>query len=265
MLYSKTSLSKRKSNIERYYFFCYSNGGDNMQIIASDFDNTIFYKDRDEINQKNIESIRKFIAEGNIFIIITGRNYTRLKKTIDEYNIPYNYLVCEDGAKIFNGNDICIDSTYLDEEEIVKVKNILEELNVDYYLDDGYNETEKHEDCVKIVVRTSSLEEKEKILNAIYDKINVHIYASRNHVNIIHKTVNKEYALNRLFNIEKELDINKLHVVGDDLNDYEMLASFDGVIMKEHNPLLDELNKEEYETISDYIEELLEKNKLLQK
>ena len=235
-----------------------------MQILASDFDNTIYYENRDEQNKKNIEAIRKFIAEGNIFIIITGRNYTRLKKTLNEYDIPYNYLVCEDGAKMFNGEDICIDSTFLDEEEIVKVKKVLEDLKVDYYLDDGYNETEEHSKCVKIVVRTTSLEEKEKILNAIYDNINVHIYASRRHVNIIHKTVNKEYALNRLFRIEN-LDISKLHVVGDDLNDYEMLRAFDGVIMKEHNPLLDDLNKEVYDNISDYIEYLLEKNKLLQK
>lgn len=235
-----------------------------MQIIASDFDNTIYYEGRDELNKKNIESIRKFINEGNIFIIITGRNFTRLKKTIDENNIPYTYLVCEDGAKLFNSEDICIDSTYLDEEEIVKVKQVLEDLKADYYLDDGYKETNSHPDCVKIVVRTSSLDEKEKILNEIYDKINVHIYASRNHVNIIHKTVNKEYALRRLFDREK-LDYSKLHTVGDDLNDYEMLKAFDGVVIKEHNPILDELNKEEYSSISDYIEYLLEKNKLLQK
>jgi len=235
-----------------------------MQIIASDFDNTIYYEGRDELNKKNIESIRKFINEGNIFIIITGRNFTRLKKTIDENNIPYTYLVCEDGAKLFSSEDICIDSTYLDEEEIVRVKQVLEDLKADYYLDDGYKETNSHPDCVKIVVRTSSLDEKEKILNEIYDKINVHIYASRNHVNIIHKTVNKEYALRRLFDREK-LDYSKLHTVGDDLNDYEMLKAFDGVIMKEHNPILDELNKEEYNSISDYIEYLLEKNKLLQK
>ena len=235
-----------------------------MQIIASDFDNTIYYEGRDELNKKNIESIRKFINEGNVFIIITGRNFTRLKKTIDENNIPYTYLVCEDGAKLFNSEDICIDSTYLDEEEIVRVKQVLEDLKADYYLDDGYKETNSHPDCVKIVVRTSSLDEKEKILNEIYDKINVHIYASRNHVNIIHKTVNKEYALRRLFDREK-LDYSKLHTVGDDLNDYEMLKAFDGVVIKEHNPILDELNKEEYNSISDYIEYLLEKNKLLQK
>lgn len=29
MQYLKTSLNKKKSNIERYYFFCYSKRGDN--------------------------------------------------------------------------------------------------------------------------------------------------------------------------------------------------------------------------------------------
>lgn len=235
-----------------------------MQIIASDFDNTIYYPNDEERNIKNLEAIKEFISQGNIFIIITGRNYTRLKKTLNEYGFPYTYLVCEDGAKMFNGMDYCIDSTFLDEEEIVKVKKVLEELDVDYYLDDGYNETEYHPDCVKIVVRTSSIDEKEKILNAIYDKIEVHIYASRNHVNIIHKEVNKEYALNRLFKIEN-LDFNDLHVVGDDSNDYEMLKAFDGAIMKEHNPVLDELGKQEYENLSDYIYEVLKRGKLLQK
>ena len=235
-----------------------------MQIIASDFDNTIYYANDEERNRRNLEAIKQFVAEGNIFIIITGRNYTRLKKTLNEYDVPYTYLVCEDGAKIFNSTDYCIDSTFLDEEEIIQVKKVLEDLEVDYYLDDGYNETEYHPDCVKIVVRTSSQEEKDKILEAIYNKINVHIYASKNHVNIIHKTVNKEYALKRLFDKEN-LDYSKLHVVGDDLNDYEMLKAFDGAIMKEHNPLLDELGKTEYENLSDYIYEILERNKLLQK
>ena len=50
--------------------------GDKMKILASDFDNTIFYEDDSETNQKNFEAIRKFVSYGNIFCIITGRNYT---------------------------------------------------------------------------------------------------------------------------------------------------------------------------------------------
>ena len=73
-----------------------------MKILASDFDETIFYLDKKEQTIKNIEAIRKFVDLGNIFCIITGRNYSDLKILIDKYKIPYTYLICEDGAKIFN-------------------------------------------------------------------------------------------------------------------------------------------------------------------
>ena len=50
-----------------------------MKILASDFDNTIYFPDNDELTKDNIESIKKFITKGNIFCVITGRNYTDLK------------------------------------------------------------------------------------------------------------------------------------------------------------------------------------------
>ena len=50
-----------------------------MQIIASDFDNTIYFLDSMEKNKRNIDKIKEFIKLGNLFIIITGRNYSDLK------------------------------------------------------------------------------------------------------------------------------------------------------------------------------------------
>ena len=183
-----------------------------MKILASDFDETIYFPDNNELNEKNINSIKKFISKGNIFCIITGRNYTDLKQLLNENNIPYSYLICEDGAKIFNNMDYCLD--------------------------------------------TILLEEKERLVQIIKNKVNIHIYASRTHINIIHKTVNKENALKKLFNLE-HLDYNKLHVIGDNDNDYEMIKAFNGVVIKNHHEKLNELNKEEYDTLSDYIEELM--------
>lgn len=230
-----------------------------MKILASDFDNTIYYLDNPEKNQKNFEAIRKFVSYGNIFCIITGRNYTDLKKLLSENKIPYSYLVCEDGAKIFNNMDYCIDTTYLEKSEIEKIKDILNEEKCDYYLDDGYNKTEYLDDCVKIVVNCSDKEEKERIVKTVKEKIDVHIYASRFHVNIIHKTVNKKHALQTLMNLE-QLDYSLLHVIGDNDNDYEMLKEYPGGVISTHHKVLDELQKKEYDSLSDYIEELMNKN-----
>lgn len=227
-----------------------------MKILASDFDNTIYYLDNDEQNKKNAEAIRRFVSYGNIFCIITGRNYTELKKLLTELNIPYSYLVCEDGAKIFNNMDYCIDTTLLDKREIEQIEEVLKNEGCDYFLDDGYNKTEYLEDVVKIVVNCTDEEEKNRIVKLIKDKIDVHIYASRFHVNIIHKTVNKRHALKTLMNLE-QLDYDLLHVIGDNDNDYEMLKAFNGGVIKEHHKILDSLNKPEYETLADYIEELM--------
>ena len=226
-----------------------------MKFLASDFDNTIFFPDDKALTNKNIKSIKNFISKGNMFCIITGRNYTDLKLLLNKYNIPYSYLVCEDGAKIFNNLDYCIDTTYLDEDVINKIKDILEEIGCDYYLDDGYNKTDYLKDVVKIVVNCKDKKEKDNIVDTIKAKIDIHIYASRTHVNIINKNVNKKYALNKLIELE---NLNtEINVIGDNDNDYEMLKSFNGGVIKNHHPILNELNKKEYESISEYIEELM--------
>lgn len=227
-----------------------------MKILASDFDETIYFPTDEKKNEKNVASIKKFISKGNIFCIVTGRNYCDLKALLSKYNIPYSYLICEDGAKIFNYVDNCLDTTLLDLKEIDKVIPILEEMKCDYYLDDGYNKTENKNDCVKIVVNCSDEKEKEEIVKILKEKADIHIYASRTHVNIIHKNVNKERGIKTLFNFEN-LDYNLLNVIGDNDNDFQMLKAFNGVTLKKHNKELDILNLKEYETLSDYIEELM--------
>ena len=227
-----------------------------MRILASDFDNTIYYLDDAEKNKKNIEAIKKFVRAGNTFCIITGSNYTDLKKYLNEYEIPYTYLICEDGAKIFNSVDYCLNTILLDSKEVEKIVNIIKEHDWEYYLDDGYNITENYNDCVKVVIKCSDEEKQREIVEIIQKEVPVHVYASRFHINIINSTVNKENALKRLFNIEN-LNYGILKVIGDNDNDYEMLREFDGAVIKEHHEKLDSLKKPEYETLSDYIEELM--------
>ena len=105
-------------------------------------------------------------------------------------------------------------------------------------------------------IRIINLEkEKNRIVKIIKEKVDIHIYASRTHVNIINKIVNKKYALNKLIELE---DLKaKIYVIGDNDNDYEMLESFNGGVIKKHHKVLDGLNKKEYNTLGDYIEELM--------
>ncbi len=227
-----------------------------MKILASDFDETIYYLDNEEQNKKNVKAINKFVESGNVFCVITGRNYTDLKELLVKNKIPYNYLVCEDGAKIFDKNDNCLATKKLGHQTIGYVRKILDSMNCDYHLDNGYQKTDDENDVVKIVVNCTNEETKNKIVEHIKEQSDVHIYASRFHVNIINKVVNKKYGLSKLIDIEK-LDTSILYTIGDNDNDYEMLKHFNGGVMKKHNKVLDSLNKKEYISIAEYIEELM--------
>ena len=227
-----------------------------MKILASDFDDTIYFEDDVEKSIKNIKAIKEFVSFGNSFCIITGRNYSDVKLLLNEYNIPYTYLICEDGAKIFNNMDYCIDTIYMDKELIKEIINMLNEYNYDYYLDDGYNKTNNINDCVKVVVNCSEKDKQVEIVNKIKENIKVYVYASKYHINIVNSSVNKANALKRLLNIES-LSYNNLHVIGDNSNDYEMVKNFSGAIMKKHHSLLNDLGKKEYNELSDYINDLL--------
>ena len=130
----------------------YTESGDIMVILASDFDDTIYFPEDRKKTIENAEAIRNFVSYGNTFCIITGRTYSVLKTFLQEFEIPYSYLICEDGAKIFNSVDYCLDTVGLSEEESKKIVEIIKDTGFNYYLSDGYNQTENYNDCVKVVI-----------------------------------------------------------------------------------------------------------------
>lgn len=228
-----------------------------MQILASDFDNTLYVIDP-EIVKENIKSIKKFISSGNVFCIITGRNYSDIKVLLTEYDIPYSYLICEDGAKIFNNMDYCLETNMLESKKVEKIIEILEKNSCPYFLDDGYNITTNKDDCVKIVIKTKNVIKAPEILNRIKQEVDVYAYISSEHINIVDIKVNKCNALKSLLKLE-HLPSEQLNVIGDNINDLEMLQTFNGAIMREHSKELDSLNKKEYNKLSEFIEELSKK------
>ena len=225
-----------------------------MKILASDFDETIYFPDNNELNEKNINSIKNFISKGNIFCIITGRNYTDLKKYLNDLDIPYSYLICEDGAKIFNNMDYCLDTTYMKEEDINKIIPLIEK--EDYYLDDGYNETNNINDTVKVVVNCSDKSKANELINTINKYVDTYIYASNEHINIVDKNINKQKGLEKLFYIEN-FDFNNLFVIGDNDNDLEMIKEYNGAIITDHSKSLDILEKPTYDTLKDFIDNII--------
>ena len=225
-----------------------------MKILASDYDNTL-YVPQEDIFKKNIQYIKDFISKGNVFIIITGRSYQGIKDDLVKYDIPYTYLICNDGAILFNSNDKCLKTETIDIEKIKKCQKILNSNNYKYYLEDGFKEIKTPEKCIKVIAKYNDKIKAEEIVKKIKKNIDVYAYVSTEHINIIDSHVNKCTGLENLLEIENLLTEN-IYVIGDEINDYEMLKKFNGVTMEIHSKELDILNLKEYKTLYEYIEEL---------
>lgn len=226
-----------------------------MKVLASDFDLTLFIEGEEEIILKNINAISNFIKSGHLFCIVTGRNYSDIKAILNQYHIPYHYLVCADGAQIFDYNDYCFYRRKIKREIVEKIIPIAESEQFSYYLDDGYNVTNNMDDCIKVVFHFDDPEKASSILKKIQSSVPTYSYISRKHINILDVDVNKQKALRKIMELEK-LDLSNLYVIGDSVNDLEMLQTFQGAIMKNHTKELCELDKKQYLYLYEYIEEL---------
>ena len=225
-----------------------------MKILASDFDLTLYVDDL-EIVKKNVEAVRRFMKHGNLFGIVTGRNYSDIKVLLNQFNIPYHYLICQDGAKIFDSMDYCFSTISLSREDIVRIIPILEKNHFDYYLDDGYNATDNMDDCVKVV---GIIDGRSKDALNVVEQLSMegfYAYLSTEHINIMNCSVNKKSALEKVL-VHADCYKEDLYVIGDSINDLEMLTNFQGAIMKNHNKELGKLGKKTYCTLYEYIEEL---------
>ena len=140
------------------------------------------------------------------------------------------------------------------------VKEVIEVLNkfdLDYKLDDGYNDTDNINDCIKIKSILIDGIDYDKVLDELKN-LDVYAYLSTNHLNITSSKTNKEKALEYLIKVEN-YNPNNIYVIGDEINDYEMLQKYNGGVIKNHNKKLDELNLKEYNNLKEYIDDIEKK------
>lgn len=193
-----------------------------MKILVSDFDNTFFTKDI----EKNIKLVNKFIEAKNIFIIATGRPFYLLKPELDKHNIKYNFLICNDGAVIFDGktNEV-IDKTNIDYLTAVQVYNILKRSNdIEHvYVDAIYDFGELDaKDFNGILALPYDRDKVDDLLAEIKFKYpTVQGYLSHRWINVLSIEASKGNAIKYLENMY-DWNEDNIYTIGDNNNDLSM-------------------------------------------
>ena len=84
-------------------------------LLASDFDGTIYIDQK--MPKKNIEFIKKFKSNpSNQFVLVTGRDLYMTKLVIDKFQIPFDFIICNNGTVIYDQNFNIIFKKTLDKE-----------------------------------------------------------------------------------------------------------------------------------------------------
>lgn len=229
----------------------YNKNGGKMKMLVTDFDRTLFPDHFEE----NIISINDFVDQGNILVIATGRNLKSLYDQIKEYNIKYNYLICNDGAVIYDQN---LNSIFQVEIEPKLAEKIVCELKKDknikeVFVSDGYNLLENVSQVTAIFGKHIKKYLAFKTLKKIVNKFdNVHGYVSTNWVAINDKKASKGMAVKYLvskYNLAKE----DVFTIGNSFNDISMNEMYQGYSVKKANYALKRVSIGKVKSVSELI------------
>ena len=122
--------------------------------------------------------------------------------------------------------------------------------------ENGFEITDRIEDCIKISTLYKNKKHAIKISKRLNKELEVYAYASSAHINVNNIVNHKKMGVERLISYAN-LPKNKIYLIGDDVNDYEMLEAYNGVTITKHNKELDQLGLKSYNTLHEYIEHLL--------
>jgi len=206
-----------------------------MKLLVSDYDGT--FKSDIKNLYLNIEVINKFIESGNKFVIATGRNFDSIKSEIDKYNIPYNYLICNNGLIIFDNQNNIIFSSVIQNNNLKFIQNSLNSKQYPVIIKNYnfYCATAEKLNILEICAifkNKKSAKDYKQFLESI--KSNILCYQINNRL-FIGNDLSKASAIS-IIQERENISTKNIFTVGDNLNDLEMLKEFNGYKMIKSYP-----------------------------
>lgn len=197
-----------------------------MKLLVSDYDGTL--KSDLKNLSININAIKKFM-NNNKFMISTGRGYESIKKEIDKYKIPYDYLTCNDGSVIFNNNNELLFSNTVDAFDAFEIVEFIKNIN---YISsfETYNQYKKSKDLNNLIeifckfYNKSDIQILKKYLKEKYQNIDIHTWGKSA---FIKNEFSKSDGIKKLLEITN-IPAEDVITVGDNKNDLEMLKDYNG-------------------------------------
>lgn len=217
-----------------------------MNLYVFDYDGT-FYRTKEEL-RKNILMMKRVMAEGHVFVIATGRSYESFIHEIENHNIEFDYLILSSGAQILSKDYKVIHQTTMDIQvfktiEMNYIKNQFDILDQRYI---SLLHNQKNIDGIHSLLKVTYNVKKSQMnsilkasIQSFHDRdINIYLLPLQNYdlLEMVSSQTNKAKAIQKLVDyIDKPVQVI---VAGDSENDLEMIETFDGYLMENHDKTL---------------------------
>lgn len=110
-----------------------------MKILAGYCNGTLRKSGR--VAPKTVMEIKEWQKQGNLFGLVTGKDYRFIEKEMEQYGISCDFLVCSTGAAVYDKHKQKISSTKFTNVESQVIVSFLAKLDREYILFSGADET----------------------------------------------------------------------------------------------------------------------------
>ncbi len=218
------------------------------KMLVSDYDGTLKSDLKNLII--NIEAVKEFRKQGNLFTISTGRSYDSIKSECDRYGIKYDFLNCCDGSVLFDGQDNLLFANKFSRPDLIALAVTLSHeesiKEVNYYGTHGIVDVNHHKiggegqsDIVMINLKLRLFKSIKAYISGFEkDYQNIKFAQVFNEV-FIKDDFYKSDGIQKLEEyLNGEITRDNIITVGDNLNDLKLLQEYGGYKMLTSYPCM---------------------------
>lgn len=241
-----------------------------MKLLVSDYDGT--YATGRIAMALNAKAIRKFMDNGNAFVLSSGRSYRSLAFEAKINDIPYSYLATCDGSMLFDkdGNNLMYNK--MPDDIVNELKPII---NIGVHRQIEYMHEKKYDPYHILgtdIAGVAFIIDKWKITDEFkreYEKIKkahpelsfiVYNWQDEYYFMVKPKNVTKSTTIAELGKI-LQIPKSEIYTIGDNSNDYEMIRDYNGYMIGD-NPDIMEVALKRYRSVHELINDINKKKAL---
>ena len=242
-----------------------------MKIAITDFDGTLKPFDS-KIPPSTVNAIHEWRAAGNKFGIATGRELTMLNHDLRHYDITTDFLICVNGAVIFDRDRKVLQSMRIArslKERLINLPLIRDfkgamicfceqhcysirpypEMSLELAPPIELSDTLDRNDVVQFGIRFDTIEDAAAARELIEHEI-PELCGNQNRVylDVNVRPVDKKFGVESLIRLMGWND-DELHVIGDDKNDLPMIVGFNGYTVSQAAAFMHQAARKVYDSV----------------